>query len=97
VAVAKRPTFLPRTTSRISVRMGFRSSLAGLAMAVPMVLAHGVHDHYPLGPIERRDLNHCHKEFSHETFVKRTLEIHGKELHRLRRNLGLEDEREEEK
>ena len=75
--------------------MGLKSSLASLAMAVPMALAHGVHDHHPLGPIERRDLNHCSKEFSEESFVKRTLETHGKELHRLRRDLGLEDEQEE--
>jgi len=77
--------------------MGIRRSLTGLVLALPAALGHGVHDHYPLGPIERRDLNHCHKEFSQESFVKRTLEIHGKELHRLRRDLGLETELEEQK
>ncbi len=73
-------------------KMGLKHSLASLMLAVPLALAHGIHDNTPLGPIERRDLNHCDKAFKEEEFMKPTVEIHGREFARLRRNLGLDTE-----
>jgi len=70
--------------------MGFKTTLVNLLAAVPLALAHG--DHIALGPIERRDLKHCERHFKEPEFVKRTVEIHGRELARLRRNLGLDTE-----
>ncbi len=72
--------------------MGVKNYLTGLLLAAPLVLAHPGPDHIPLLPIERRDLNHCQKEFSHPEFVRRTVERHGEEYERLRRSLGLEPE-----
>ncbi len=64
---------------------------AALALAATPVLGHG--DHLiKLGPIERRDLNHCEKNFKEEEFVRRTVEIHGREFARLRRSQGLDPE-----
>ncbi len=61
---------------------------AALALAATPVLGHG--DHLiKLGPIERRDLNHCEKNFKEEEFVRRTVEIHGREFARRRRSQGL--------
>ena len=77
--------------------MGINNCFAGFAIVLSVVLAHGVHDHYPLGPIERRNLNHCHKEFSQESFVKRTLEIHEKEFDRLRRDLRIDAEADKQR
>ncbi|KAK3933874.1 Intradiol ring-cleavage dioxygenase [Diplogelasinospora grovesii] len=70
--------------------MGFKTLLL---LAAPLALAHPGHReevyHHPL---ERRDLNHCEKSFSEPEFIKRTVEIHGREFARLRRELGLETE-----
>jgi len=74
--------------------MGLKASLVGVLLASsPLVLGH------PSGMNEKiyqhaypRDLNHCSKHFKREEFVKRTAEIHGEELHRLRRAIGLEKE-----
>ncbi len=71
--------------------MGLKKSLTSLLLAAPLALAHSAKD-IPLGPIERRDLNHCTRDFHEEAFMKRTVEIHGKEFARLRRNLGLDPE-----
>ncbi|KAK3936348.1 aromatic compound dioxygenase [Diplogelasinospora grovesii] len=68
--------------------MGFKTLLL---LAAPLALAHPGHKeevyHHPL---ERRDLNHCEKSFSEPEFIERTVEIHGREFARLRRELGLE-------
>ncbi|CAK7230017.1 hypothetical protein SCUCBS95973_007431 [Sporothrix curviconia] len=41
-------------------------------------------------PLERRNLDHCDKEFGDPEFLRRTVESHGKEYARLRRAIGLE-------
>ena len=74
-----------------AAKMGLKTSLTSLLLAAPLALAHSAKD-IPLGPIERRDLNHCSRAFQEEEFMKRTVEIHGKEFARLRRNLGLDPE-----
>jgi hypothetical protein len=69
--------------------MGIKS----LLVAASLVLAHpGPEKIYQHNAVEKeaRSLDHCHKDFAHPEFVKRTLERHGEEYHRLRRNLGLE-------
>lgn len=73
--------------------MALRYWLASLLLAAPLALAHPgkekVYAHAAL-PLERKSLAHCEKEFSHPEFVKKTVEIHGRELTRLRRALGKE-------
>ena len=77
--------------SRKAVKMVLKKVIASLLLATPTVWAHGKED-LMLGPIERRDLHHCHKEFTREEFMKRTIEIHGKEIARLRRDIGIDTE-----
>ncbi|KAK3326916.1 Intradiol ring-cleavage dioxygenase [Cercophora scortea] len=75
--------------------MSLKTVLSSLLLAGNLVLAHPgkeeVYAHSAL-PLERKSLNHCNKEFSEPEFVKRTVEIHGREYARLRRELGLENE-----
>ncbi|KAK0716772.1 Intradiol ring-cleavage dioxygenase [Lasiosphaeria miniovina] len=75
--------------------MGIKNLLSSLLLAAPLVLAHPgkekVHAHRAL-PLERKSLDHCEKHFSDPEFVTRTVEIHGREFARLRRELGLETE-----
>lgn len=75
--------------------MGLKSTLAALMLAVPLGLAHPgpekVYQHNAV-PLEARSLNHCKRHFEKEEFMKRTVEIHGAELSRLRRAAGLEAE-----
>jgi hypothetical protein len=77
--------------------MALKHWLAGLLLAAPFAAAHPgkekVYAHAAL-PLERKSLAHCEKEFSHPEFVKKTVEIHGRELARLRRALGIETEEE---
>jgi hypothetical protein len=74
--------------------MAIKTFLASLLLAAP-TLAHPGHEevyaHAAL-PLERKSLAHCSAEFSHPEFIKKTVEIHGRELARLRRSLGLEVE-----
>ncbi|CAK7235785.1 hypothetical protein SBRCBS47491_009413 [Sporothrix bragantina] len=61
--------------------------LAATAWAHP----HGHGEEAPVPqPLERRNLDHCDKEFGDPEFLRRTVESHGKEYARLRRALGLE-------
>ncbi|GAB1315230.1 Intradiol ring-cleavage dioxygenases domain-containing protein [Madurella fahalii] len=73
--------------------MVLKSILSSLLLAAPLVLAHPgkekVYAHAAL-PLERKSLGHCQREFNEPEFIKRTVEIHGRELQRLRRDLGLE-------
>lgn len=74
--------------------MALKDFLASLLLAAPVALAHpGHHEkvyaHNAL-PLDRKSLAHCSAEFSHPEFIKRTVEIHGSELARLKRSLGLE-------
>lgn len=75
--------------------MALKSFLTGLLLAAPLALAHPgkeeVYAHAAL-PLERKSLSHCEKEFSEPEFIKRTVEIHGRELERLRRQLGIQVE-----
>jgi hypothetical protein len=76
--------------------MAIKNLLASLLLAAPVALAHpGHHEkvyaHSAL-PLERKSLAHCSAEFSKPEFIKRTVEIHGEELARLKRSLGLEVE-----
>jgi hypothetical protein len=75
--------------------MGLKNCIATLLLAVPLGLAHPGHEekvyqHNAL-PLERKSLAHCDKEFNHPEFIKRTVEVHGEELLRLRRALGIEE------
>lgn len=74
--------------------MGLKSSLAALMLAVPLGLAHPGHEKVYQHPLEVRTLDHCKRDFAKPEFVKRTVEIHGSELSRLRRSLGIEKEHE---
>jgi hypothetical protein len=73
--------------------MGIKSTLTSLLLAIPLGLAHPapekIYQHNAV-PREARSLDHCKREFSHPEFVKKTTEIHGAELQRLRRALGYE-------
>lgn len=73
--------------------MTLKSIIASLLLAAPLALAHPgkekVYAHAAL-PLERKSLGHCEKEFNSPEFIKKTVEIHGRELQRLRRELGLE-------
>ncbi|KAL2129752.1 hypothetical protein VTI74DRAFT_7342 [Chaetomium olivicolor] len=76
--------------------MALKILLANLILAARLTVAHPgnkeeVAAHAAL-PLERKSLAHCEKEFSHPEFLKKTVEIHGRELARLRRSLGLEVE-----
>ncbi|KAK4121217.1 Intradiol ring-cleavage dioxygenase-like protein [Parathielavia appendiculata] len=74
--------------------MTLRTFLASLLLAAS-TFAHPGHEevyaHAAL-PLERKSLDHCSAEFNNPEFIKRTVEIHGRELARLRRSLGLEVE-----
>lgn len=64
-----------------------------LLLAASAVLAHpGGHEKVYEGPVAARGLGQCNKAFAQPEFVKRTVEIHGEELLRLRRALGIEPE-----
>ncbi|KAH8893951.1 aromatic compound dioxygenase [Thozetella sp. PMI_491] len=73
--------------------MGIRNALSGLVVAASLAFAHPgpekIYQHNAR-ELEARSLDHCKRDFSHEDFIKRTVERHGNEFHRLRRNLGLE-------
>jgi hypothetical protein len=72
--------------------MTLKNLLAGLLLAAPLAFAHpGKEEVYAHAaqPLERKSLAHCEKEFSHPEFVRKTVEIHGRELARLRRSLGI--------
>ncbi|KAK4138981.1 aromatic compound dioxygenase [Trichocladium antarcticum] len=73
--------------------MALKSFLSSFLLAAPLALGHPGHEeayaHRAL-PLERKSLAHCQTEFSAPEFVKRTVEIHGQELARLRRRLGIE-------
>lgn len=75
--------------------MALKNLLAGLLLAAPLAAAHPgkeeVYAHAAL-PLERKSLAHCDAEFSQPEFIKRTVEIHGRELARLRRSLGIDVE-----
>lgn len=67
------------------------SSLLLLLQLATSAWAHPAgHDEHVPQPLERRNLDHCDREFNHPEFLSRTVEIHGKEYARLRRALGLE-------
>jgi hypothetical protein len=74
--------------------MGLRQLLSSALLAAPLALAHPGHKEevfaHAANPLERKSLNHCSREFSEPEFIKRTVEIHGEEYARLRRQLGLE-------
>ncbi|KAK0629518.1 Intradiol ring-cleavage dioxygenase [Bombardia bombarda] len=76
--------------------MGLKAVFSGALLAASSVVAHpGHHEkvyaHAAL-PLERKSLDHCSEHFSQPEFVERTVEIHGREFARLRRELGLEVE-----
>ncbi|KAL2152736.1 hypothetical protein VTH82DRAFT_5921 [Thermothelomyces myriococcoides] len=77
--------------------MKLNQFLAGALLAAP-VLAHPTHKekvyaHRAL-PLERKSLAHCSAKFKEPEFVKRTVEHHGRELHRLKRARGIPVEEE---
>ncbi|KAL1874354.1 hypothetical protein VTK73DRAFT_437 [Phialemonium thermophilum] len=74
--------------------MGFKSSLAALLLAVPWTLGHPG-EKVPLHAATLpRSLNHCKKRFSEPEFVRKTVEIHGREFSKVRRAFGFEQEHE---
>ena len=65
--------------------------LSSALLAAPLVLAHPGHrEEVPAHPLERRDLKHCARQLNDPELVRRTVEAHGNEYARLRRDLGLE-------
>lgn len=74
--------------------MALKHILSSLLLATPLALAHPGHEEHVYAhnalPLERKSLAHCQAEFSQPEFIKRTVEIHGAELARLRRQLGLD-------
>jgi len=73
--------------------MTLKASLAALVISASLSWAHPGHEKVYQHAPEVRSLGQCDKAFSHPEFVKRTVEIHGEELARLRRAIGLEDEK----
>jgi hypothetical protein len=73
--------------------MALKTFLSSLLLAAPLVLAHPGHEEHVYAhsalPLERKSLAHCKREFEAPEFIKRTVEIHGEELARLRRQLGI--------
>ncbi|KAL2145833.1 hypothetical protein VTI28DRAFT_6130 [Corynascus sepedonium] len=72
--------------------MTLKNLLTSALLAAP-ALAHPGHKekvyaHAAL-PLERKSLAHCKTKFQEPEFVKRTVEIHASEFHRLRRKRGL--------
>lgn len=76
--------------------MGLLNLLSSALLAAPLVLAHpGHHEEvraHRANPLERKSLNHCKREFNDPEFIRRTVESHGREFARLRREAGLETE-----
>ncbi|OIW35693.1 aromatic compound dioxygenase [Coniochaeta ligniaria NRRL 30616] len=72
--------------------MTIKASLTALVLSASLGWAHPGHEKIYQHAPEVRSLDHCDKAFSHPEFVKRTVEIQGEELARLRRAIGLEDE-----
>ncbi len=70
--------------------MALSTSLTALVLTASLGWAHPGHEKIYQHAPEVRSLDHCDKAFSHPEFVKRTVEIHGEELARLRRAIGLE-------
>lgn len=64
-----------------------------LLLAAPTVAHPGhkeeVYAHSAL-PLERKSLAHCSTKFNEPAFVKKTVQIHGRELARLRRARGID-------
>jgi hypothetical protein len=74
--------------------MALKHFLASLLLAAPALAHPGkeeVYAHAAL-PLERKSLAHCSAQFQEPEFVKRTVQVHGKELARLKRSLGIEVE-----
>lgn len=75
--------------------MGLKNILSSVLLAAPLALAHPgkeeVWQHAAV-PMERRSLDHCSKEFNDPEFIRRTVESHGREYMRLRREVGIEPE-----
>ncbi|KAL2269212.1 hypothetical protein VTJ83DRAFT_4058 [Remersonia thermophila] len=70
--------------------MSLKNILASALLAAAPAVAHPGHkDVVPQGPLYRRNLDHCAGKFQEPEFIKRTVEIHGSELARLRRSLGI--------
>ncbi|KAL2170377.1 hypothetical protein VTG60DRAFT_4963 [Thermothelomyces hinnuleus] len=72
--------------------MTLKQLLTSALLAAP-ALAHPAHKekayaHAAL-PLERKSLAHCAAKFNEPEFVKRTVEHHGRELHRLKRARGI--------
>jgi hypothetical protein len=72
--------------------MSLKASIAALALGASMGWAHPGHEKVYQHAPEVRSLDHCSRSFKEPEFIKRTVEIHGEELARLRRAAGLEDE-----
>ncbi|KAK4151150.1 Intradiol ring-cleavage dioxygenase [Chaetomidium leptoderma] len=74
--------------------MALKNFLASLLLAAPLAVAHPgkeeVYAHAAL-PLERKSLAHCSADFAQPAFIKKTVEIHGRELARVKRSLGIED------
>jgi hypothetical protein len=70
--------------------MSLKASFTAVVLTACLAWAHPGHEKVYQHAPEVRDLGHCDKAFSHPEFVKRTVERHGDELHRLRRAVGLE-------
>lgn len=75
--------------------MGLKNLLSTVLLAAPLALAHPGNEEvraHAANPLERKSLSHCSREFNDPEFIRRTVESHGKEFMRLRRELGIEPE-----
>lgn len=65
-----------------------------LLLAAPLALAHpGHHEEvhaHAANPLERKSLGHCSRQFNDPEFIRRTVEAHGREFMRVKRELGVE-------
>jgi len=78
--------------------MAIKNLVSSLLLAGSLVHGHPghkeeVYSHAAL-PLERKSLDHCSQQLNDAEFVKRTVEFHGAEYARLRREAGYDlDER----
>jgi len=89
------PLLLTYQSLQICATMGLKQLLSSVLLVAPLALAHPGHKeeifHHAANPLERKSLDHCSREFAEPEFIKRTVEIHGEEYARLRRQLGLSE------
>lgn len=81
-----------KESNLIAGAMTLKNLFASALLAAAPAFAHPGHkDVVPQGPLYRRNLDHCAWKFEEPEFVKRTVEVHGAEIARLRQRLGIRE------